>query len=246
MNKEEVRRILSAYRPENGRDPLFAEALQEVARDPELSHWWAEEQVFDQAIASKVQDMPVSAELKSRLLQAPLGRTPIHRGWGRNITLLAAAIAILAVLFSSWRGPFQPAVSLADYRDEMVTLVKLPLPLELENSDLPQLLAAAEKGGAPSNISIPAKLRELEAEGCRMLRFRGHDVALICFKRADGRRAHLFVVASATLPSLPDARAPTYAAQGEWMTAAWSENGRAYLLAVQGDRGALEKYFSSS
>lgn len=246
MNSDEARSILSAYRPEDADDPLFAEALKEVAADPELAQWWANEQLFDRAIASKVQSMPVPAGLKSRLLQMTPGRPEIRRNWGRQITLLAATIAIFAVLFSSWRGPFQPAVSLADYRDEMVTLVKVPLPLELENSDLSQLLARVEESGGLSDISIPPKLRKLEAKGCRMLRFHGHDVGLICFNRANGRRAHLFVVASGALAPLSGAPGRVYAAQGEWMTAAWSENGHTYLLAVQGDRKALDEYLSSA
>lgn len=247
MNRDEVRGILSAYRPANGEppDPFIAEALREAARDPELSRWWEEEQVFDQAIAAKVQGMPVSVELKSRLLQtAPLAISARH-SWSRRITLLAAAIAISAVLFSSWRGPFQPAVSLADYRDEMISFVRIAPSLEMETNELSLLLGHLEKTGAPSDISILPKLRELEATGCRTLRFRGQDVALICFKREDGRLAHLFFMESATLPRLSSAGDRTHAAQGEWMTAAWSERGHTYLLAVQGDQSALEKYFSS-
>lgn len=249
MDRDEVRRILSAYRTENAErsdDPRFAEALREAARDPELSRWWAEEQLFDRAVAAKFQSMPVPAKLKSRLLETPPLRISTRARWPRKIALLAAAIAVAAVLFSSWRGPFQPAVSLADYGDEMVSFIKLAPPLEVESGDFPRLLAHVEKSSLPSGIAIPPKLRELEPVGCRLLRFRGQDVALICFKRADGRLAHLFVAASAALRSLPRARDRTYAARGEWMTAAWSENGLAYLLAVQGKQPALEKYSSSS
>lgn len=43
MDKEEARPILGAYRPEEqGKvDPLFTEALEEVARGPELARWFA-------------------------------------------------------------------------------------------------------------------------------------------------------------------------------------------------------------
>lgn len=246
MDKDEVRRILSACRSEETADPQFAEALRATARDQELSRWWAEEQIFDQAIARKVQNMPVAGELKARLLQMAPPLTPLGRSWARTITLLAASIAVAAVLFGSWRGPFQPAISLAEYQDEMVSFVRLPVALALESNDLPQLLDRVRKEGGPANISTPPKLRQLEAKGCRTLRFRGHDVALICFKRPDGRTAHLFVLGNLALPGLAPARARTYAAQGEWMSAAWSENGQTYLLALQGGQSALEKYFSSS
>ena len=44
MDKEEARPILGTYRPEEQDkvDSLFAEALEEVARDPELARRFAE------------------------------------------------------------------------------------------------------------------------------------------------------------------------------------------------------------
>ena len=52
MNNQEAKLILQAYRP-GGRDtfdPLFAEALEQARRDPELQKWFAErKQALDYA-----------------------------------------------------------------------------------------------------------------------------------------------------------------------------------------------------
>ena len=243
MNKDEARKILSAYRPADEGGATFTEALQEIERDPELSRWWAEEQVFDQAIATKVQTMPVPPELKSRLLQSR-GPVPHDQGWGRKITLLAATLVVGAILFSSARGIFQPEDSLANYRDEMVSFVRLTPPLEMKSSELSQLLSQMQKNGMrPTDISLPPRLRELGSIGCRALRFRGHDVTLLCFKRADGRWVHLFILRGMALPGLSHIPDQTYATESDWMTAAWSDGGNTYLLALQGGREAVEKYF---
>ncbi len=247
MNRTEVRQILSAYLPdETEAEPMFAEALQEAAQDPELSQWWKEEQIFDQAIAGKVQRIPVSPELKSRLLLAGRAVVPVRRQWHRQIALLAAVLALFAVIFGVRQTRLQPAASLADYRDEMMSFVKVMPPLEFETSELPRLLAHLKQSGAAADIAIPVKLRQLEPAGCRTLRFRGHDVTLICFNRPDGRRAHLFVMKDDAVSRAQDTRSRGYEAAGEWTTAVWSEGGQTYLLAMQDDQRALEKYFTTS
>ena len=248
MNRAEAQKILSAYRPDDAdpADPFFAEALRAAAEEAELSRWWVQEQIFDRAIAGKVHRMPVSKELKSQLLRSRSAIIPFRARWAPGIALLAAVLALLAVIFGYWHTSPSPAASLADYRDEMVSFVRFMPPLDFETSELTQLLAHLEKTGAPVDLALPAKLRTMEPAGCRTLRFRGHDVTLICFKRADGRRAHLFVMKDAALPRMPGASGREIAATGEWMTAAWSEGGQTYLFALEGDRHALERYFTVS
>lgn len=247
MDKAEIRAILSAYRPGQTEtaDRRFAEALVQVEADPELSHWWAEQQEVDRIIAQKLQSVKVPADLKARVT-AWEKRASRRSGWNRALLAAAAGIVALAAFFGSWRGPFQPAASLGDFREEMVSFVKLTPPLELKSEELSRITAFLEKAGAPSRFSTPGNFGKMEPVGCRTLRFRGYDVALVCFKRADGRLAHLFVTDRAALPHLPAFGSRDYAAQGEWMTAAWTEGDRAYLVAVQGDHDTLDKYLTSS
>jgi len=249
MDKSEIRAILSAYRagePET-QDPRFAQARAEAEADPELAQWWAEQQELDRVISAKLLSVEVPRELKTQLTVWEK-RSVQRSNWNRGIMLAAASIVALAVLFGSWRGPFQPAVSLADYRDEMVSFVKLDPPLELESSQLPRLTAFLEENGAPSGLNIPQGLQQMDAAGCRKLRFRGHDVALICFKRDDnGKLVHLFVVDRKAVAKLRGTRAdPQFAEQGEWMTATWVDGEHAYLFAAKGTRPPVEKFLGTS
>jgi hypothetical protein len=249
MDKSEIRAILSAYRagePET-QDPRFAQARAEAEADPELAQWWAEQQELDRVISAKLLSVEVPRELKTQLT-AWEKRSMQRSNWNRGILLAAASIVALAVLFGSWRGPFQPAVSLADYRDEMVSFVKLDPPLELESSQLTRLTAFLEENGAPSGLNIPQGLQRMDAAGCRTLRFRGHDVALICFKRDDnGELVHLFVVDRKAVAKLRGTKADRqFAEQGEWMTATWVDGEHAYLFAAKGTRATVEKFLGTS
>jgi hypothetical protein len=248
MADRSFRETLSIYR--EGEDECavarFAEARQQAEADPGLAEWWAQEKELDRIIARKLQDAPVPAGLKARLLRPRESLAPVRSGWARGMALLAAAVVILAVFFSSQRGFFQPEASLADYREEMVSFVKTDPPLQLETSEFPRVNEFLGKEGAPSPINFPATLQQMKPAGCRTLHFHGHDVALICFKRGEGKLLHLFVVNREALKKTPGAGERAYAVQGEWATVAWMEGDQAYLMAVQGDRTVLDRYLPSS
>ncbi len=248
MDNPELRSLLGIYRADDAdaADARFDEARAEAKNDPALAQWWAEEQELDALIGAKLQSAHLPVGLQARILER---RAPVlaHRStWGRKVALLAAAIAVCAVIFSSWRGPFQPQNSLANYRDEMVSFINVAPSLELETNDLQKVNNFLAQTDAPANFAIPEKLRAMEPVGCRTLRFRGHDVALVCFKRGDGKLLHLFVVKRAAFPRLARGGVRDYSAQGDWMTATWADEKQAYLMMVQGDRAALDKYFENS
>ena len=164
----------------------------------------------------------------------------------RRIGWAAAAIVVLVVLFSSWRGLFQPAVSLADFRGEMISFIKLAPPLELDSRDLERIQTWLSRTDAPADVSVPPGLSALEPVGCRVLFFRGQKVTLICFRRGGTKLAHLLVLDRLALQGLRSDGAPVFAQEADWMTAAWREKGRIYLLAAQGDRALLERYLQKS
>ena len=248
MNKQEIRSLLSLYRTGelDANDARFEEARKQAESDPELAGWWAKEKQIDEIIGAKLQRVPVPAGLRSRLLRVDHPLVPVDRTWGRKLALAGAALVALAVLFSSWRGVFQPAVTLAEYRDEMVSFIKVDPSLELETSDPARIASYLEKPGAPGRLEIPRELQKMEPAGCRTLRFRGHDVSLICFKRGGGKFMHLFVVDQDAFPDLRKGEARDFQQQGAWMTATWTDGARAYLVAIEGDRAALEKCLSTS
>ncbi len=250
MDNAEARTLLSVYRAgESCADEArLEEALARADADPQLARWWSEEQELDRIIASKLAATHVPAGLKERIETARVESHPsaIRPRWRRTILLAAASIVALAVLFSSWRGPFQPAASLADYRDEMVSFIKVAPNLELESSELGRLQDFLAKADAPAKFFVPKNLQKYAPIGCRVLRFRARNVSLVCFKLGGDRLAHLFVTDAKNLRTSGSASAPEFAAEENWMTATWSENGQTYLLTVKGDRAALEKFLSTS
>jgi len=248
MDSREVRSVLSAYRvgEECDQEARFAEARRQLQADPELAEWWKDEQELDQLIALKLESVPVSAGLKERLLAAENPSTPSQAAWPRRIALLAASIVLLAVFFGSWQGLFQPATTLADYRDEMVSFVRLDPTLDLKTSQLSEVSAFLKQHAAPSELALPSRLQQMNPLGCRTLRFRGRGVALICFRGENGGLVHLLVVDRKAMGKNGDNGKPQFAQEGEWMTAAWMDNAHAYLLTVKGDREELSKYLGTS
>lgn len=250
MDKGANYSTLRIYRPGDScvhdADPAGAGKLSET--EPSLAPGAVEEDELDRVIALKLQSAPAPADLKARLLNLPRAVIPSSARWTRKLTLVAAAIVVLTVYFSSWQGPFQPAVSLGDYRDEMVSFIRIDPVLEMETPQLSRITAFLKKAGAPSRLDLPQKLQQMQHPlGCRTLRFRGQDVTLICFGREQAELIHLFVVRRAALSHLRESdKALRYQTVGEWMTATWVEGDQAYLITVEGDRAKLEKYLSSS
>lgn len=246
MDNREARSLLSMHRAGETEfvGARLPEAVRQAEADPELARWWSEEQEIDRSIAARLAAVSVPAGLQARVAAGMEARpaSVIRPGWSRAVLLAAASIIALAVLFSSWRGPFQPAVSVADYRDEMASFIKIAPNLELESADFARLQNFLAKANAPSNFTLPETLRRYQPIGCRVLRFRGRDVSLVCFKLGGDRLAHLFVTDAKAVPAGGRASAPIYAAEEDWMTATWTEGDQVYLLMAQGDRGDLEKF----
>jgi hypothetical protein len=250
MNEDAfLRGILSVHRETEleALDPRFVDARRRAEMNPALAQWWTSDKEVDRAIAAKLANVSVPADLKARLMsRRQVSATPPRPSWKRAALLAAACLIALAVLFGSWRGPFQPAVSLADYRDEMVGFIKVDPTLEMKSPDLAEMKDWLQKNRAPSELVLPKKLQGLEPIGCRTLRFRGHDVALICFKRKEGGLLHLFVVNRAALPDIAKSIGPEIAAEQNWMTAAWGEGDQVYLITAQGDRQTIEAFLSDA
>ncbi len=245
MDEKEVRALLSLSRAgaEDG-DERLAEAQRQAASDPELKAWWHEEQAIDQIIGAKLAAVSIPPGLKAKLIAAPGPIPHPQRTWSRVALLAAAVIIALAVFFGSWRGPFQPATSLGDYRDEMVAFIKVEPNLELESAEMARLKSYLAKAEAPSEFTVPVNLEGYEPVGCRVLRYRGQDVSLICFKIAEGKLAHLFLVDATAMPVPNSGSSPSLVQEGQWITAAWKEGEEIYLFTVQGNSATAKKFLN--
>jgi hypothetical protein len=245
MDRREARSILSLHRADEPvNDKRFAQAKELAAKDPELARWWVADQEVDDAIATQLASVPVPADLKARITSRAKPPAMPQSRWRRPALLAAAAILMLAVLFGLWKRPFKPPASLAEYRAEMVRFFSVWQPLDLETNNLTDINKFLAKSGAPSGFDIPQPLRDLEPIGCTKLRFRDEDVAVICFKRGNGKVAHLFVINRKAIQGVGPS--PNFANQGNWATAAWVKGDCDYLLTVQGDQREAAKLIGNS
>ena len=247
MTEQEARLILQAYRPGVDRDDSQIDAaLEEAARNPELGRWLAEEQAFDRAIAAHLEAIPAPLGLKTRILAnhaSPAGP------WRWNLTAALAAVAALlflvAQLVSLYRASTPASARIPEYSREMASFIQLPPPLEMESHDLGEIKGWLGKKQA-TPMDVPPRLAALQPVGCRVLSFRGEKVTLICFRRGGDRLAHLFVVDRAALPKMKPGGKPVFADANGWATASWAEKDHVYMIAVQGNRAAVERYLPST
>ncbi|MBA3543977.1 MAG: hypothetical protein H0T83_06020 [Chthoniobacterales bacterium] len=248
MNEQEARLILRAGRPDDQdrNDPEVAAALQVAERSPELARWLAEEQAFDRAMAAHLAATPAPFGLKTRILaQATAPATSRSARWLVGLAGVAALLFLLAQVVDLWHNAAPDAAVLPGYASEMVSFVKLPPRLEMESADLGAIKGWLAQNGTLTP-EVPANLAALQPVGCRVLAYRGHKVSLVCFQRAEGKLAHLFVVDRAALPGLKPGAAPSFDQEGEWTSALWAEGDRAYMIAVQGDEAAVRSYLPSA
>jgi hypothetical protein len=247
MDEQEARLILQAYRPGLERDDSqVAEALQKAARNPQLAQWFEEEQAFDRAIAAHLEAVPAPFGLKTRIL-ANAASPAESRQWSlaAKLAAVAALLFLLAQIISLFRASAPASTGVPDYAREMLSFIQLAPPLEMESHDLGAIKSWLAKKDAALR-DVPPRLAALQPVGCRVLSFRGQKVALICFQRDGDRLAHLFVVDRAAMPKMRSGDKPVFVDAGEWMTASWAENDRVYMIAVQGDRAAVERYLPST
>src|SRR5439155_19979419 len=176
MNKDEIRKILALVRlgGQDADDPLIASAKESAQRDPELARWFEEQQEFDRKFAEAVGGIPIPAGLQTRIMSIARERIRQRSLWPRHIGRTAAAIAVLAVLFSSWRGLFQPAVSVADFRSEMVSFIRLTPSLDLESRE----------AGADPNLAEPHRRASRSVDSARIVGARTSRMPYALFSRA--------------------------------------------------------------
>jgi hypothetical protein len=76
--------------------------------------------------------------------------------------------------------------------------------------------------------------------GCKMISSEGNTVSITCFRMPDGELVHLVVSDASRLTHLPPQQ-PRFVKHKEWVTASWTQNGRALMLATKGSAQVLRK-----
>lgn len=241
MNRDAAKFILSSYHlgGKDAEDPQFHDALEMLARDPELARWFAQEQAIDKTIAGAFQRFPVPGDLKGQLLAAQ--KVVPLRAWWRRPALVSAAAACLALLgllaMLVTRAPEQ--TQFAEFRSYVARTAARLDHLDVKTSDLVQIRQWLSSHHAPEDFAIPGRLNGKASVGCRVFEWNGQKVSLVCFELEDKKVAHMFVLDRSVFTSLPGGGVLQFqTTQDGIATASWSDAQRTYIVAME--RGEQE------
>jgi len=131
MDREEAKRILESFRL-GGKDShgsIFADALRELERDPELQAWFEEKEKFDALMVQKLRDaVTAPRDLKYEILahRPQRARNIFAVPWLRPILAAAALVVIGLGVWQRFAAPRNPVRNLAlqaiSYTNEMPSL----------------------------------------------------------------------------------------------------------------------------
>jgi hypothetical protein len=244
MNNQEAKLILQAYRcgGQDASDPLFAEALEQARRDPELQNWFAEENALDARIQTSLQTaVPVPRELKSNLLALRKIIRPTPWRWFQPMKLAAAAAVLLLLGVAAFLLLPQRPAPLASFREAMARYsMQQHGHVTFESHDLTKIRQWLQDRGIETKFELPATLPGQAAQGCRVVDWNSQKVTMICFVLDSGEHMDLFVMDRAGLPNLPESSAPQFVEANGLMTAKWVKGDKVYLLAG-GNKKFLQK-----
>ena len=246
MDSQKAKVILQSYRPggQDAADPLFAEALEQVRRDPELRAWFADQQTFDAAVREQLQRVPVPIELKNAILAQHKIVAPTWRARRFVIAALAAMLVVAATLAVIWLTPVGRfgRATMAKFEREMPAILSEGFNLEFLDTDATALQSWLRNRRSVDDFALPATVARLPGYGCRVLDWRGHKVAVMCFRAPDGKLIHLFTLKRVELPKFELTGDFHLARSREWATASWIRGDRVFLLATLGDEASLKSY----
>jgi hypothetical protein len=265
MNHEEAREILALYRPGTAdrTDPSFNEALERAKPhrapengqdhpDPELGRWFQEHCSSHLSIRARFFEIPVPAGLKDQILaevRIP-ARKVIPFPFRPKVLLRAAAVLMLCLSLAAlfWRSHSR-GDDFNIYRSRMARTAMQLYGMDLQSHDLQSINAYLAGHKAPADYVLPEGVSKAQAVGCAILRWQGQPVSMICFRSGQplpaGQQTDLwlFIADQSSVRNGPGSRLPVVARVNKLMTAAWTQDGKMYVLASAGDESFLRKYY---
>ncbi len=244
MNHHEAKFLLRAYRPDgrDAQDPIFAEPLAQVDRDPLLRDWLKREQDFDRSVAAKLTTLQPPAGLRDAILAGGRASQP-RRQWWTNPVWLAAAAAVVILLSATVRVRYlgSPVPGAADFAAFAMEDVGRAHDEHTRHRPAPAELQARF---TTATLPLPDYTRvdgdELRRLGCRKVNFAGRETFEVCFYRG-GFLYHLYVTAvDGLVPGVANANA-LVASSGHFTATAWKDAKFAYALVTSDGADALRK-----
>jgi len=241
MNHDEAKKALLLHRPGRAeeRDEQIAQALEQAKRDPELRRWFEQTSRFHEALAEKLQQIPVPADLKEAILAQRRIVRPIW--WQQPVWLAAAAVIVILLSLSAFWFQ-QPRIRdhFSDYRVRMVRVASRKYRMDLATNNLNAVQQFMARRGAPADFVLARGLEQLHLTGGVVSNWRGNPVSMVCFDRGDKQMVFLFVVARTAIKDAPPQSAEV-AKINKLLTSGWSDGDKTYLLAGPEDSAVLRR-----
>jgi hypothetical protein len=248
MDNREAKFILNAYRPggQDANDPRFAEALEQVRRDPILQRWFDESVAFDAAMTVKLSTTPVPSDLRESIFTGvKVTRAPHWKNRWRKWAIAAAVVlsATLGALIWHNTRPAPVAGWQLQALDAILSsIARNESHFDVISSNPADLVKWLRENHAPTGESLPDNLDKLPSIGCKTIFWHGKPVSLICFTLSDGRAIHLVMTNVSTESDRSMKHKAKVIQQGQWATATWREGEMIYMLALEGSRDELRSY----
>ncbi|MBC8094521.1 MAG: hypothetical protein H7Y43_01795 [Akkermansiaceae bacterium] len=251
MTTREAKEILLLYRPgtADSEDSSFTQALQLCEQDEELKAWFEAHCSVYQSLRGSLKQMPVPEGLKEQILAERIVKVPTFWNAPKQRVVMAgltvAAVAIL--LLFQWLPPAQET-GYPGFRDRMISkaLRSYRMDLETENPERVRAYLAEQK--AISNYELPQGLQRAKMTGCAATTWQGKPVSMICFHSGKPLRPGqtsdlwLFIAESTSVPDAHPGATPRTEQVHTVTAASWSDKGKTYVLAIEGDAETLKKY----
>lgn len=244
MNNQEAKFILGAYRAggQDAGDPTFVEAMRRTQDDPELGAWFARARAHDSAVSAKLGQITPPPGLREAILAGARASSARPAWWRRpQAWAIAASIAVLFALAGIWRGGGVVSLDPQAARLTEFAMSDLSAPGHKGHETAQGALKAwlTTSGGKLTTGQI-MDFAQLQTNGCRTLRFAGHDVAEVCFVR-EGLVFHLYALPREAMPEIPARAAPALVARASKAAAIWSDAKFHYVLATTEGAEALKR-----
>jgi hypothetical protein len=247
VDSQQAKQILQLYRPGvDDDDPQFAEALAQAERYAELRRWLDEQRASYAAIRGRLKEIRVPAGLRDQILAGRKVVRPPVVWWRTQFARAATAViviglslyAIVAQLHPSFLGK-SPRNDFAAFRGQMTYYAAAGYKMDVRSDSLEELRRQFVQHGWPSDYVVPPGLTRLSVRGGCLTKWHRHKVSMLCLNSPPDHGVWLYVIERTALPDAPAQPTAQFAAEGKLATASWSENGKTYFLAAEGDEAFL-------
>jgi hypothetical protein len=254
MTRDEAKIILLRYRPGTAdrEEPEIREALALARVDEELSRWLADNGTSQQLLRTTFKQIQAPEGLLQQIISehAASQRASVNRRRFARITLVAALVLLGIIGSTIWLGSRRHADNtLGIFEQQMAGYALRGYTMDLQTNDAEQIRAFLRQQQAPADYAFSGPLQKAALIGCAVEGWQSGKVSMICLGTgappiAGGKNdLWLFVVDQKSVADAPKDSQPHFDRVNRLATAAWSEQGKLYLLATTADEGVLRSFF---